>query len=247
MKNSELPRHNVAVVIPTYNEKGNIAKLIGEINKLDLPIDILVVDDNSPDGTGNLVETLKKASPNVDIIHRKKKEGLGPAYITGLRHVLAKHAYDHIVQMDADFSHNPKDIPRLLEANRRYDVVIGSRYVKGGGISDKWNILRKIVSKFGNFYARFIIGLKIHDCTGGFRCYKAEALQSIDFNKRFLNGYGFLVQMAHEIDKNNFEMHKIPIFFNQRTKGLSKMNLQIILEAFFSLAWLRLRDSFGKN
>ena len=140
------------------------------------------------------------------------------------------------MEMDADFSHNPKDVPRLLDSASQYDVVVGSRYIEKGGVSNRWNVLRKLISRFGNFYARFITGLEIRDCTGGFRCYKKKALKSIDFSKNFLNGYGFQVQMAYELRKNNFSMHEIPIFFEERAKGSSKMSLQIIIEAFFTLA-----------
>ncbi len=237
----------IALIIPTYNEKGNVVKLIDEIDRLNLPIDVLVVDDNSPDGTGGIVESLKVTKANLDVIHRKKKEGIGPAYIEAFRYALNKQRYDYIVHMDGDFSHNPKYIPRLLEAARRYDVVVGSRYVKGGGVSHAWNILRKFLSRFGNFYVRIVTGLRLNDCTGGFRCYRTEVLKSINFSKRFLNGYGFLVQMLYETQKNNFTICEIPIFFDERIEGTSKMNLNIMLEALFSLATLRLRDKFLHN
>ena len=234
--------NTTVVVIPTYNEKNNIAKLIAEINQLNLPIDILVVDDNSPDGTGGLVESLKKTRPNVDIIHRKKKDGLGPAYIEVFRYILRKENYEHIIQMDADFSHSPKDIPRLLETAGGYDVVVGSRYVKGGGVSNRWSPLRKFISRAGNIYAKLITGLGVNDCTAGFKCYRRGALQSIDLNKIFLNGYGFQIQMLYELNKKNFTIGEIPIFFDERMEGVSKMNFHIVVEAFFSLIAMRLRD-----
>lgn len=234
------------VVVPTYNEKDNVVKLIDEINSLNLSLDILFVDDNSPDGTGGIIESIKKTKPNVNIIHREKKEGLGPAYIEAFRHILEKTGYEQVIQMDADFSHNPVDIPRLIEVVKQCDAAIGSRYIKGGGVSDKWNILRKLISKFGNFYARLITGLKIHDCTGGFRCYRRKTLEALDFSKDFLNGYGFQIQMAHELKKNNFDMHEVPIFFGERAKGYSKMNLHIIIEAFFSLISMRLKYIFKR-
>ena len=156
--------NKTVVIIPTYNEKENIIKLIEEIYNLNLNIDILIVDDNSPDGTGEAVELIKKTKSNLDIIHRNKKEGLGPAYIEAFHYILNKEKYDYILHMDADFSHNPKSISQLLEVAKRNDVVIGSRYIKGGSISDKWNILRKFLSRSGNFYARFTTGLKLNDC-----------------------------------------------------------------------------------
>ncbi len=234
--------NTTVIVIPTYNEKDNIKKLISEILKLKLPVDILVVDDNSPDGTGGIVEFMKETTPNLDIMHRKKKEGLGPAYVEAFCYILNEKKYDYIIQMDADFSHNPKDIPRLLEAAKRYDIVVGSRYIKGGGISNRWGALRKFISKAGNIYAKLITGLGVNDCTAGFKCYREKALQSIDLNKIFLNGYGFQIQMLYELDKKNFTVREIPIFFDERVEGVSKMNLHIVLEAFFSLIAMRLKD-----
>ncbi|UCD55389.1 MAG: polyprenol monophosphomannose synthase [Candidatus Omnitrophota bacterium] len=235
---------NIVVVIPTYNEKDNIVRLIEEINLLKLPIDILIVDDNSPDGTGDLVASAKKTKPNLNIIHRKRKEGLGPAYIEAFRYILNKKNYDYVVQMDADFSHDPKDIPRLLEAIEGCGVVVGSRYTKGGKVSDTWNRLRKFISKSGNLYARCITGLRVNDCTAGFKCYRKGALESLDLNRMFLNGYGFQVQILYELKKNNCTLCEIPIFFDDRRRGTSKMTFNIVLEAFFSLALMRLKEKF---
>ena len=235
------------VIIPTYNERDNIVKLVDEINALNLSLDILVVDDNSPDGTGDVVESLKGSKSNLEVLHREKKEGIGPAYIEGFRYALDKGRYKYIIQMDGDFSHNPKDIPRLLEGAGKNDVVVGSRYIKEGMVSGKWSIFRKFLSKGGNFYARFITGLKIKDCTAGFKCYKRRALQSIDFNKKFLNGYGFQIHILYELNRNDFTICEIPIFFEERKKGTSKMNLGITLEAFFSLIFIRLKDRVTKQ
>lgn len=240
--------HNeIMVIIPTYNEKNNILQMIKSIDGLELPIDILIVDDNSPDGTGELVESIKQTKSNLDVMHRDRKEGLGPAYLAAFRYVLNKKKYKYIIQMDADFSHNPKDIPRLLDATRHHDVVVGSRYVKGGGISRRWNILRKLISRGGNIYARLVGGLDTNDCTGGFRCYKKEALKSIDLNKRFLKGYGFQVQLLYELKKNGFKSCEVPIFFDERREGSSKMSLNIFVEAFLSLTSMRLKDIFTKK
>lgn len=239
--------NDIAVVIPTYNERDNIVKLIGEINRLTLPIDILVVDDDSPDGTGKEVEAIIKNTPNISIIHRNSKAGLGPAYIEGFRKILKTGQYRYILHMDADFSHDPKYIPKFLDMAKQCDVVLGSRYVEGGGVSDVWGSLRKFLSRFGNAYARLIMGLKFKDCTGGFRCYSKEALGSVKFNKKFLNGYGFLVQMLYEVNKNNLKICEIPIFFAERTKGKSKMDAAIMAEAFFSLLLMKLKDIFTKK
>ncbi|MFA5147269.1 MAG: polyprenol monophosphomannose synthase [Candidatus Omnitrophota bacterium] len=232
--------NDIVVVVPTYNESENIGRLIEEINLLRLPLDILIVDDNSPDGTGEMVEALKKRIANIDIIHRREKEGLGPAYLEAFRYLLAEGGYKYIVQMDADLSHDPKDIPRLLEAASRCDAAIGSRYVKGGGAASDWGIFRKMISRYGNFYARVIAGLEVSDCTAGFKCYRAEALRSIDLNKKFLNGYGFQVQMLYELERKGFKLCEVPIYFTERRKGASKMSLNIVVEAFFYLLLMRL-------
>ena len=237
---------NTIVVIPTYNEKENVVRLIDEIDKLNLPIDVLVVDDNSPDGTGSVVDSMKVKRKNIDVIHRAKKEGLGPAYIEAFRYILKKDKHDYIFEMDADFSHNPKDIPRLLEAVKNCHAAVGSRYIKGGDVSNKWSTLRKFISRSGNFYARCITGLKINDCTAGFKCYRKETLRAIDFDKIFLNGYCFQVQILYEINKKNLKICEVPIFFEERIEGTSKMNLHIVLEAFFSLMLMRARDIFIK-
>ena len=182
---------NTVVIVPTYNERNNLTGLIGELEKLSLSLDILIVDDNSPDGTGELAESIKNEKSNVYVIHRDKKKGLGPAYMAAFNYVLDKGDYEYIVQMDADFSHDPKDIPRLLDKAMTYDVVVGSRYTKGGGVSEEWNLIRKGISRLGNIYTRIITGLKVRDCTAGFKCYRRKALQSLELDKIFLNGYGF--------------------------------------------------------
>lgn len=238
--------NNIAVAIPTYNEKDNIVGMIDSLNSLELAIDIIVIDDNSPDGTGDAIESARRSRPNVDVIHRERKEGLGPAYVAAFRQILKKGTYDFVVQMDADFSHNPKDVVRLLDAAKHCDVVVGSRYVKNGGVSREWAAFRKFVSILGNLYARFITGLRVRDCTSGFKCYRRRALGAMDLDTIFLNGYGFQVQILYELNKKGALMREIPIFFEERTKGSSKMSVSIVIEAFFSLILLRLRDIFKK-
>ena len=238
--------NKTVIIIPTYNELQNIDKMIKEINSLGLSADILIVDDNSPDGTGNEVDELKKKIHNLDIIRRKQKEGIGPAYIEGFRYVLKNGSYDFIIQMDADFSHNPKDIPRLLEEAKNSDVVVGSRYIADGGVSNRWGNLRKAISKFGNIYARCITGVGVHDMTAGFKCYNSRVLEKVDLDRIFLNGYGFQVQILYEIAKRNFTIKEIPIFFDERTKDRSKMHLGIVAEAFFLLPLARVKSIFKK-
>lgn len=241
--------NNIALVIPTYNEKENIVKMIEMINALTLPIDILVVDDNSPDGTGRLVDSLKKEVPNISIIHRKEKKGLGPAYLDGFNKVRFDDRYKYAVQMDADFSHDPKDIGRLVNTLKemKCDVTVGSRYVKGGGVSDKWSFFRKFISRFGNFYANIVTGLKIKDCTSGFKAYRTEALRAMDFNTISLSGYGFQIQLLQEATRKNFKICEVPIYFDERAVGKSKMNYVIIWEAFFVLAVISLKEKLLKR
>ncbi|MBN1353746.1 MAG: polyprenol monophosphomannose synthase [Candidatus Omnitrophica bacterium] len=240
-------KNRAVVVIPTYNEKDNILRLVDEISGIVPGADILVVDDNSPDGTGDIAESASKTRPNLSVLHRCRKDGLGPAYIEAFRHLLKKNKYGYVVQMDADFSHSPKDIPRLIDAAADCDVAVGSRYTKGGAVTGKWHVARKCISQFGNVYARLVTGLGIGDCTAGFKCYNARVLEKIDFNRIFLNGYGFQIQMLYESKRNDFRICEIPIFFNERAKGKSKMDITIVWEAFISLLLMRARDLFSKK
>ena len=246
-RNLSKMQKNIVVVVPTYNEKENVLKLIDAIDGLGIPLDILMVDDNSPDGTGDIIEDARKTRKNLHIIHREKKQGIGPAYIEGFKHVLSNGAYDFVVQMDADFSHNPKDIPRLIKKAEECDVAVGSRYAKGGSVSDKWSISRKLISRFGNLYARLITGLKVNDATAGFKCYKTSSLKGINLDDIFLNGYGFQIQILYELYKKGFLICEVPIFFDERLMGKSKMSLNIVGEAFFSLIILRLKSLFGSK
>jgi dolichol-phosphate mannosyltransferase len=220
------------VILPTYNEKENIEKLVKEILAQNLPLDILVVDDNSPDGTGQLVEDLRKLIPQLFILHREKKEGLGRAYIAGFKWALAK-SYDLIFEMDADFSHQPKYLKDFLEAIKDCDLVIGSRYIKGGG-TQGWGKIREFISRFGCFYAKIILGLKIKDLTGGFKCYSCKVLEKIDLDNVQSNGYMFQIEMTCKAIKNGFRVKEIPIIFIERAQGKTKFNKKIIWEAIIN-------------
>ena len=226
------------VVIPTYNESANIARLIAEVLSQGEQFAILVVDDNSPDGTGDLVAALAAANDRVQVLHRPGKLGLGTAYLDGFRYGL-EHNYHFICEMDADFSHQPHYLPALLaEAERGTDLVIGSRNVPGGRV-ENWSWLRQLISKGGSLYARLILGMPIHDCTGGFKCFRADALQQLDLDEVRSNGYAFQVELNYRCHQAGMNIHEIPITFPDRVAGVSKMSHKIVVEA--ALVVVRLR------
>jgi dolichol-phosphate mannosyltransferase len=229
------------VIIPTYNEKENIINIIDAIFKVKDDMDILVVDDNSPDGTSDLVNERKQKDNRVHLISRPGKMGLGTAYCDGFRYCL-ENGFDAIFEMDADFSHDPKEIPNFLKEIKENDLVIGSRYLTGVNVVN-WPLRRLILSYGASFYTRIITGLKIKDPTGGFKCFKAEALRKIDLSQIKSNGYGFQIEMNYRMWKSGAKIKEIPIIFIDRRSGVSKMNKQIIKEAVF-MVW-RLRFSFG--
>jgi len=222
------------VVVPTYNEASNLSPVVGELRSLKVPdLQILVVDDNSPDGTGELADDLSRRYPGeFHVIHRQTKMGLGTAYIAGFRFAL-EHGADRIVQMDADFSHSPSYIPRFLEElEGDYGVVVGSRYVKGGQLDERWSVGRYLLSWWANsIYTRLILGINIKDATAGFKCWKREVLQSIDLDSIKSSGYVFQVEMAYVTAKMGFRVLEVPIYFEDRRIGQSKMDMRIKLEA----------------
>lgn len=222
----------ITIVIPTYNESENLPKLVSEVLALPIEeINLLIVDDNSPDGTGALAEQLgQKYSGRLHVMHRAGKLGLGTAYNQGFRKAMEEGA-DVIGQMDADFSHPISAIPLMVDKIQKYDVVIGSRYVAGGKLDEKWPFYRKWLSSFGNFYARTILGLKIKDVTGGFKLWRRETLQQLPLDRIKSNGYVFQVEMNYTASKLGFTFFEIPIYFQERTMGTSKMNLSISWEA----------------
>jgi dolichol-phosphate mannosyltransferase len=222
--------HKALVIIPTYNEIENLESLVRAILAQACNFDILVVDDNSPDGTGSLADRLALEVPEVHVMHRAGKMGLGTAYIQGFEWALQRD-YDYILQMDCDFSHHPSYLPTQLEKIQAADVVIGSRYVPGGGTLN-WGWLRRLVSASGNFFARTMLGLPIRDCTGGFRCYRREVIQRVPWDKVRLHGYGFLIGTIYQAHRLKFEITEFPIIFEDRRTGQSKMSVNIMIEAF---------------
>ena len=228
------------VVIPTYNEVLNLEAVL-EATRAELPARsrILVVDDNSPDGTGALADELARAADDLKVLNRAEKEGLGPAYVAGFQHALSRGA-ELIVQMDADFSHDPADIPRLLEAAADADLVIGSRYVEGGGVPD-WGLRRRVMSRVGSAYAQVALGLPYRDLTGGYKVIRREVLESIDLGSTASHGYAFQVELTYRAARAGFRIEEVPIQFRDRRAGNSKMSARIVFEAAIGVPRMRLR------
>jgi dolichol-phosphate mannosyltransferase len=233
------------LVLPTYNEAENVEAFVEAARaKLPAAARVLIVDDSSPDGTGEIAERLAARHENVEVLHRARKEGLGPAYIAGFRHALAAGA-GLVLEMDSDFSHDPAYLPRMLEAASRADVVLGSRYVPGGGIGD-WGSLRRAISRGGSAYARLVLGVGVRDLTGGFKCFRREVLEAIDLDSVQARGYAFQVEMTYRAIQAGFEVVEVPIVFRDRRAGESKMDRAIVAEAVWRVPLLRFRDS-GRN
>jgi dolichol-phosphate mannosyltransferase len=226
------------VIVPTYNERFNIARLIPAILAQDPSLEVLVVDDGSPDGTGAIVDGIAANNTRVHVIHREGKLGLGTAYIVGFRWALERK-YDLVFEMDADFSHNPERLPEFLEAIREADVVLGSRYQDGHVNVVNWPMSRLFLSYAANVYARFVTGLPIFDTTGGFKLFRRNVLESIDLNSVKSNGYAFQIEMSFRAWKRGFRLFEIPIIFVDRTEGASKMSKKIVREAVWMVWRLR--------
>ena len=229
------------IIIPTYNELENLRPLLQEIFSYAPETDVLIVDDNSPDGTGKLADEIHNENPQVHVLHRAGKLGLGTAYIAGFKYAVA-HDYDAAFEMDADFSHDPRYLPDFLKAIEHADLVIGSRYIPGGG-TPNWSFLRRFISGGGNIFARFMLGIPVQDCTAGFRCYRRQVLESIDLDTIQSQGYAFQVEMAYRVMRQGFKIVETPIVFMDRRIGKSKMSRKIVIEAFIYV----LRARFGKK
>ena len=218
------------VIVPTYNERENLPRLVPAILGIDPDLDLLVVDDNSPDGTGKIAGALAAESDGrIHVLHRLGKLGLGTAYVAGFKYALA-HGYDRVIEMDADFSHRPEDLPSLLAAASSADVVIGSRNIAGGRTVG-WSWFRNFISKGGSLYARLLLGIRIQDCTGGFKCLSRQALQRLDLDNLLSNGYAFQVEVNYACVQAGLRFAEVPIVFNDRTAGKSKMSAGIAIEA----------------
>ena len=233
------------VIVPTYNERENIRRLLDSVLAQDARIEVLVVDDGSPDGTGALVDEIVAANNRVHVLHRARKLGLGTAYIAGFRWALER-GYDYILEMDADFSHDPIHLPQFLSAIEGADLVLGSRYQQGRVTVVNWPIARLILSYCANIYARAVTGLPVWDATGGFKCFRRSVLEAIDLSRVRSNGYAFQIEMSYRAWKRNFRIAEIPIVFVDRTEGTSKMSRSIVREAVWMvwrLRWWALRGT----
>jgi dolichol-phosphate mannosyltransferase len=235
----------ILVIIPTYNEKENVESIIRAVFALPVPMHVLIVEDNSPDGTADIVKKLMLEFPNQLFINeRKGKLGLGTAYLQGFRYAI-NHLYDYICEMDADFSHNPKDLVKLYEACELEgaDLAIGSRYVKGINVVN-WPIERVLISYFASWYVRFITGMPVADSTAGFKCYRRKVLETIDLNKIYFIGYAFQIKMKFMAWKYGFKIKEVSVIFTDRTLGTSKMSTGIFKEAFFGVMAMKIRSFF---
>jgi len=233
------------VVMPTYNEAINLPQLLPEVLAQDPRLDVLVVDDNSPDGTGRIADEMTRANPRVHVIHREGKLGLGTAYITGFKWALERD-YDFIFEMDADFSHDPRHLKEFLRTIPDADLVLGSRYLNGKVTVVNWPMGRLMLSYLANIYARWFTGLRIWDLTGGFKCFRRQVLEAIDLSEVRSNGYAFQIEMSVRAWRKKFRLKEIPITFVDRTEGQSKMNRTIVREAIWMVPRLRLMAWSGR-
>ena len=231
------------VCLPTYNELENLESMLRALG--DKGVRVLVIDDNSPDGTGELADRLAQELGYVDVLHREHKEGLGPAYLAGFRRALSDGA-DLVLEMDCDFSHNPNDVPRLLGAvEHGADLALGSRYVPGGGVRN-WGLVRRLISEGGSLYARVLLGVGVRDLTGGFKCYRRAVLEAIDLDAVDSKGYAFQIETTYRALRAGFEVVEVPITFADREVGGSKMSKAIVAEAIWKVPSLRLATLLGR-
>ena len=233
------------VIVPTYNERENIARLIESVLSQDTRLELLIVDDGSPDGTGQIVADISKLNPRVHLLERPRKMGLGTAYLAGFRWAIER-GYDYVFEMDADFSHDPSHLPQFLSAIQSADLVLGSRYRNGKVTVVNWPIGRLLLSYFANVYARAVTGLPVWDGTGGFKCFRRKVLEAIDLTAVRSNGYAFQIEMSFRAWKAGFHLVEIPIVFVDRTEGESKMSKAIVREAIWMVWRLRLMGMFGR-
>lgn len=227
----------ILIITPTYNERENLQRLTTEVHRILPEAHMLIVDDNSPDGTGDLAEGLAASDSRISVLHRAGKLGLGTAYVAGFKYALA-NGYDLIFEMDADFSHRPEHLPEFLEAIENADVVLGCRYMEGGGTED-WGLMRRLLSRGGNLYARTLLSLPFRDLTGGFKCFRREVLEGIDLDSLESAGYAFQIELTHRAHRAGFRIAETPIIFPDRTLGHSKMSRKIVAEALVRVWGIR--------
>ncbi|HEU0024136.1 MAG TPA: polyprenol monophosphomannose synthase [Thermoleophilaceae bacterium] len=232
------------VILPTYNEAANIEAIVRatltQLSSAAIDHHVLIVDDGSPDGTGAIADRLAAELEPVEVLHRPSKEGLGPAYLAGFARALEGGA-DLLLEMDSDFSHDPADLPRLIAAAESADLVLGSRYVPGGGVTD-WGLLRRFVSRAGSVYSRVVLGVPVRDLTGGFKCFRRSVLETLDLDSVHANGYAFQIELTYRAAQAGFRIREVPIVFRNRREGESKMTADIALEAVWKVPFLRFRS-----
>jgi dolichol-phosphate mannosyltransferase len=232
------------IIFPTYNEKENIERIVNAVLEKDPRINVLVVDDSSPDGTGEIADRLSADNERINVLHRETKEGLGRAYIAGFKWGL-EHDFDYIFEMDADFSHDPKYVPDFLQAIEKYDLVLGSRYISGVNVIN-WPMKRLLLSYYANVYTKIVTGLPVRDGTGGFKCFRREVLEALDLDAIRSNGYIFQIEVSMRVWKKGFRIKEIPIIFFDRERGTSKMSKKIVREAVWKVWYLRLMSILGR-
>lgn len=234
----------VMVLIPTYNEKDSIEHIINQIFNQSPSFFVTIIDDNSSDGTGQIAERLREIFRNLHVIHRKGKLGLGTAYIEGFKYALTQ-GMDFVIQMDADFSHDPKYLPEMLKEADNFDVIVGSRYVNGVRV-DNWPFRRLLLSKFANIYVKLVTGMPLEDATSGFKCIKTQAIRVLNLDKIMSNGYAFQIEVVFKLFRKGFKIKELPIVFYEREQGRSKMSRKIVFEAVWKVLWLKFRSLFVK-
>jgi len=234
----------VLVIIPTYNERNNVEQLLEAVLGVDERIEVLIVDDNSPDGTGELADKIAASKPRVHVMHRKGKLGLGSAYRDGFRYALERD-YELVFEMDADFSHDPRYLPDFLEAIKDNDLVLGSRYISGVNVVN-WQMRRLMLSYGASYYTRAITGMPIKDPTGGFKCFRRRVLESLDLSRIQSDGYSFQIEVSFKVWRKKFRIKEIPIVFVDRHSGTSKMNRRIVFEAVWMVWWLKIQSILGR-
>jgi dolichol-phosphate mannosyltransferase len=236
--------NNTLVIVPTYNERENLPRMAEKLLSLPTPVDVLVVDDNSPDGTGKIADALAAHYPQLHVLHRSEKNGLGRAYIAGFQWALEKN-YEFIFEMDCDFSHDPDEIPNFLKAAQNSDLVIGSRYTGGVRVVN-WPLKRLLLSRFAGIYVWLVTGLPITDPTGGYKCFRRCALQAINLDAVRSNGYSFQIEMTHRLWRDGYKVAEVPITFTERVEGSSKLSRGIVTEAFWMVWWLWLQSGLRR-
>lgn len=243
MTDGSMPGRRTLLVLPTYNERDNVEPMVTAIHATLPHATVWIVDDNSPDGTGEIADRLAAGDHRVTVIHRPGKLGLGTAYVEAFRRALQAE-FDCVLQMDADFSHDPRYLPALIDGLREADLVLGSRYVEGGGTKN-WSWVRRAISRGGNVVARLGLGVKTHDATGGYRAFRRSALEQLDFGELYLKGYGFQIEVIYQMERRGLRIMEVPIIFVERAAGRSKMSKDIVLEAALHIVRRRLNRARG--